>query len=59
MACVRVQDAMQFACESRQSELAEDLLNWFLDQKLYDAFSACLYSCYDLVKPDVVLIHTW
>uniref|UniRef100_A0A1I8JN92 Non-specific serine/threonine protein kinase n=1 Tax=Macrostomum lignano TaxID=282301 RepID=A0A1I8JN92_9PLAT len=35
-------DAMQFAGESRDSELAAALLQWFLDEKLTECFSALL-----------------
>ncbi|PAA90377.1 hypothetical protein BOX15_Mlig013708g1 [Macrostomum lignano] len=52
-------DAMQFAGESRDSELAAALLQWFLDEKLTECFSACLYQCYDLLKPDRVMELAW
>uniref|UniRef100_A0A1I8FU58 Clathrin heavy chain n=1 Tax=Macrostomum lignano TaxID=282301 RepID=A0A1I8FU58_9PLAT len=52
-------DAMQFAGESRDSELAAALLQWFLDEKLTECFSACLYQCYDLLKPDKVMELAW
>lgn len=52
-------DAMVFASESRQSELAEELIGWFLERRLNDAFAACLYACYDLVRPDLVLELSW
>lgn len=52
-------DAMEYAAESRQGELAEELLAWFLDRKAYDCFSACLYQCYDLLRPDVILELAW
>ncbi|KAG5447542.1 Clathrin heavy chain 1 [Clonorchis sinensis] len=52
-------DAMQYACESRNPEIAEELLRWFLAENLPDCFSACLYRCYDLLRPDVVLELAW
>ncbi|KAL4712419.1 hypothetical protein ACJJTC_001580 [Scirpophaga incertulas] len=52
-------DAMEYAAESRQSEVAEELLNWFLERDNYECFSACLYQCYDLLKPDVVIELAW
>ncbi|KAF5272050.1 hypothetical protein FQR65_LT05031 [Abscondita terminalis] len=52
-------DAMEYTAESRQSELAEELLGWFLERKAYDCFTVCLYHCYDLLKPDVVLELSW
>ncbi|KAL3315064.1 hypothetical protein Ciccas_006307 [Cichlidogyrus casuarinus] len=53
------QDAMVYACESKDPEVAENLLRWFLAQGLADCFAACLYHCYELLKPDVVLELAW
>ncbi|XP_072934301.1 clathrin heavy chain isoform X4 [Epargyreus clarus] len=52
-------DAMEYAAESRQPEVAEALLDWFLERNNYECFSACLYQCYDLLKPDVVIELAW
>ncbi|XP_074599513.1 clathrin heavy chain 1-like isoform X1 [Brevipalpus obovatus] len=52
-------DAMEYAAESRQAEVAEDLLHWFLERKNYTCFTACLYQCYDLLHPDVVMELAW
>ncbi|XP_022115263.1 clathrin heavy chain [Pieris rapae] len=52
-------DAMEYAAESRQPEVAEELLDWFLERKNYECFSASLYQCYDLLKPDVVIELAW
>ncbi|KAB0791804.1 hypothetical protein PPYR_03604 [Photinus pyralis] len=52
-------DAMEYTAESRQGELAEELLAWFLERKSFDCFAACLYQCYDLLKPDVILELAW
>ncbi|KAI5632343.1 hypothetical protein NE865_14936 [Phthorimaea operculella] len=52
-------DAMEYAAESRQPEVAEELLNWFLERDNFECFSACLYQCYDLLKPDVVIELAW
>uniref|UniRef100_A0A1I8FH54 Clathrin heavy chain n=1 Tax=Macrostomum lignano TaxID=282301 RepID=A0A1I8FH54_9PLAT len=46
-------DAMQFAGESRDSELAA------APAALTECFSACLYQCYDLLKPDRVMELAW
>lgn len=35
---------MEYTAESRQQELAEELLAWFLERKAYDCFTACLYQ---------------
>ena len=50
---------MDYASESRQPEIVEDLMNFFLREGLNDCFSALLYKCYDLLKPDVVLELAW
>jgi clathrin heavy chain len=50
---------MTYASESRQIELAEDLISWFLDEKLFECFGACLFQCYDLLRPDVILELAW
>ncbi|CAG9791561.1 unnamed protein product [Diatraea saccharalis] len=52
-------DAMEYAAESRQPDVAEELLNWFLERDNFECFSACLYQCYDLLKPDVVIELAW
>lgn len=53
------QDSMNYAAESRQGELAEELIAWFLEEKLYECFGACLFQCYDLLRPDVILELAW
>lgn len=52
-------DAMEYAAESKNAEIAEELLAWFLEQRNFDCFSACLYQCYDLLHPDVILELAW
>jgi len=47
---------MEYAAESKNAEVAEDLLAYFLDHKAYDCFAACLFQCYDLLHPDVILM---
>ena len=53
------QDAMQYACDSRNTEIAEGLIGWFLEIGRSDCFAACLFSCYDLLRPDVILELAW
>jgi len=53
------QDAIQTANASGDPELVENLLRFFIEKKLYEEFTASLYSCYDLVKPDVALELAW
>ncbi|CAF4435681.1 unnamed protein product, partial [Rotaria socialis] len=52
-------DSMTYASESRLIDIAEDLISWFLDEKLYECFGACLFQCYDLLRPDVILELSW
>lgn len=52
-------DAMQYACESRNSDIAEELIAWFLEDNNYSCFAACLFACYDLLRPDVILELSW
>jgi len=52
--------AMEIAAESGSSEIATSLLEFFIvEVKSPTCFSACLYTCYDLVKPDEVLFMAW
>lgn len=50
---------MQHAAESRDAELAEKLLQWFLEEGKRECFAASLFTCYDLLPPDVVLELAW
>ena len=50
---------MMYAGESRQVEIAEDLIEWFLDSNNHECFAACLFQCYDLLRPDVILELAW
>ncbi|CAJ0571334.1 unnamed protein product, partial [Mesorhabditis spiculigera] len=52
-------DAIEYAAESQSPEIAEDLISFFLEERLYNYFSATLYHCYDLVHPDVILEEAW
>lgn len=52
-------DAMETVAESRDSTLAEDLLRTIIDMDDKELFAAMLYSCYSLVKPDVVMELAW
>lgn len=52
-------DAMTYSCESRNVEIAEELIAWFLEEKNYECFAACLFQCYDLLRPDVILELAW
>jgi len=47
------------ACKSGDREIAEDLLRFFVEKELKPCFVACLYTCYDLLRPDVVMELGW
>jgi clathrin heavy chain len=53
------QDAMVAAAESKDRKIAEDLLQYFVAQNNPEAFSAALYHCYDILRPDAVLELAW
>lgn len=53
--CHVMQDAMETAAQSGDAEIAEELLKFFVEQKERECFAACLFTCYDLIKPDVAL----
>jgi clathrin heavy chain len=52
-------DAIQAARESGSTEFAENLLRFFVDNSNKECFAACLYSCYDFLRPDVVMELGW
>lgn len=52
-------DAMEYAAESKNADVAEELLAWFLEKGNHDCFAACLFQCYDLLHPDVILELAW
>jgi len=53
------QDAMETVSQSQDADLAEDLLRFFVDENAAECFAACLYTCYDLIRPDVALELAW
>jgi len=55
------QDAMETAAESGDSDLAEEIVRFFVDNQEtpVSCFAACLYTCFPLLKPDVVLELAW
>ena len=52
-------DAMEYVAESGDAALAEELIAYFIEIKNSECFAACLFTCYDLVKPDVVMELAW
>ena len=52
-------DTMETAADSKDRELAESTLYYFVESKQKECFAACLYTCYELIRPDVVLELAW
>jgi len=52
-------DTMDCARDSGNPDLAENLLRFFSDQNNRECFAACLYTCYDLISPDIALELAW
>lgn len=52
-------DAMDTAAESGDAELVDEVLRFFAAEGLYECMGAALYSCYDLVRPDVAIELAW
>ena len=47
-------DALETAAASKQISVAEELAGYFVSIGNKDAFTAILYVCYELVRPDFV-----
>merc|ERR1712166_450374 len=52
-------DAMESTAASGSEALAEELLKYFINKGEKECFSACLCTCYELIRPDVVLEMAW
>jgi clathrin heavy chain len=52
-------DAMVTASVSNATEVAEELLSYFVDIGNKECFAAVLYICFDLLRPDVVEELSW
>jgi len=37
----------------------EELLKFFIEKDLKEFFTVCTYTCYELIRPDVVLEYAW
>jgi len=58
------QDAMETAALSEDKALAEELLRFFVENIKKEScpkscFAACLFTCFELIRPDVVLELAW
>jgi clathrin heavy chain len=52
-------DAMETTSDSKDPELAEKMLRFFVEIENKECFAACLYHCYELIHPDIVLELAW
>ncbi|EIW79173.1 clathrin heavy chain 1 [Coniophora puteana RWD-64-598 SS2] len=52
-------DAMVTASASGSTEVAEDLLSYFVDIGNKECFAAMLFICFDLLRPDIVEELSW
>eukprot|EP00298_Acanthocystis_sp_HF-20_P018646 c22004_g1_i2.p1 GENE.c22004_g1_i2~~c22004_g1_i2.p1 ORF type:complete len:1678 (+),score=721.75 c22004_g1_i2:32-5035(+) len=52
-------DAMETVADSKDVELAEGLLRFFVEIGNKECFAACLYHCFELIHSDVVLELAW
>lgn len=52
-------DAIETVAESMDMELAEDLLRYFMQTGEKELFAAMLYTCYELIQPDVAMEVAW
>ncbi|GAA5870209.1 hypothetical protein JCM8547_006917 [Rhodosporidiobolus lusitaniae] len=52
-------DAIETAATSASNDVAEELLTYFVDIGSRECYTATLYVCYDLVRPDVAQYLSW
>ncbi|KAF9597986.1 hypothetical protein IFM89_023471 [Coptis chinensis] len=52
-------DAMETCSQSGEHEFSEELLAYFIEQGKKECFASCLFVCYDLIRPEVVLELAW
>ena len=50
---------METTAQSGDSDIAEELLRFFVEQKEKECFAAMLYTCYEFIKPDVAMEVRW
>uniref|UniRef100_A0A6A7FZ08 Clathrin heavy chain n=1 Tax=Hirondellea gigas TaxID=1518452 RepID=A0A6A7FZ08_9CRUS len=53
------QDATETAAASCDPDVTEDLLRFLVQEQDAECFAACLFTCYEFVRPDVVLELAW
>lgn len=52
-------DAIITAATSNSTEVAEELLTYFVEIGNKECFAAMLYACFDLLRPDIVEELSW
>jgi clathrin heavy chain len=52
-------DAIDTSNDSNDPDIVESLLRFFVEKSDKECFCATLYTCYDLVRPDVALELAW
>ena len=52
-------DATETAADSKDQELAESIVYFFVENNQPECFAAALFTCYELIRPDVVLELAW
>lgn len=52
-------DAMETVAESKDKQLAEELMRFIMDKEDKELFAAMLFTCYELIQPDVALELAW
>ena len=50
---------METVAESKDTNLAEELMRTIMEKEDKELFAAMLYTCYELIKPDVALEVAW
>jgi clathrin heavy chain len=53
------QDMMSTCAAANKQSLTIELLQFFVQEKLYECFSAMLYTCYHVIPSDIVLELAW
>merc|ERR1711937_896677 len=52
-------NAMETVAESKDPAMAEDLMRFIMEMEDKELFAAMLYTCYELIQPDVALEVAW
>lgn len=50
---------METVAESKDKTLAEELMRFIMDKEDKELFAAMLFTCYELIQPDVALELAW